>query len=194
MYNTPRDIPSPRHPLHSCTEHTKRHFFLAISFTQLCTTHKEKSLPHDILYTAAQNTSRDDSSSRHPSHRCVQHTKRLFSSRHPSQSFVQHTKRYFFLTISFRHLCTTHQETSLPHDILYAVAQNTPRDISSSRHPPHRCVQHTKRHLFLTTSSTQMCTTHQDTSLPHDILHTIVYNTPRHVYTFSQIIQCIKSK
>jgi len=75
VYNTPRDIPSSRHPLRSCTEHTKRHLFLTTSSTQMCTTHQETSLPHDILHTDVYNTPRYIPSSRHPSHNCVQHTK-----------------------------------------------------------------------------------------------------------------------
>jgi hypothetical protein len=53
----------------------------------------------------------------------------------------------------------------------------------TSLNPLNRCVQRSRTHLFLTTSFTQLCTTQQNISIPHDILHTVVYNTAVHIYS-----------
>jgi len=165
LYNTARDIFPSRHSSHSCVQHSKIHPFLTKFFTQLCTTQQDTSFLYDILHTVVYNTARD-----------------IFPSRHSSHSFVQYSKRHLLLTKFFTQLCTTQQDTSFLYDILHTVVYNTARDIFPSRHSSHSFVQYSKRHLFLTKSFTQLCTTQQDTSFLYDILHTVVYNTARDIF------------
>jgi hypothetical protein len=145
----------------------KGHWHTSLKSLNRCVQYSKRYLNFtDIIHRVVCNTARD-----------------IFSSRHLSQNIVQHSKRHLFFTTSFIEFCTTQQEISLPHDILHTVVYSTARGISSSRHLSHSCVQHSKRHLFLTTSFTHLCTTQQETSFLHGIFPTFVYNKARDIFS-----------
>ena len=114
--------------------------------------------------------------------------------RYHSHSYVQHNKIHLFLTTSFKQLCTIHQAVCVLHDFLHSVVYNRDTDIYYSQRPSHSCVQQRKKHLFLTTPFTQLCTTHRESFISHGILHICVQHRKRHFFLTTSFTQMCRTQ